>query len=254
MICWHSGTGNSRYVAEQLAEQLRESLFKIADRDLNPFTYSDKSLGLVFPVYSWGVPPDVLDFIDSWDAKTVAKLRDSDVWMVCTCGDETGRAPEMLNEHLNRKGITLKGRWSVIMPNNYVLLPGFDVDAPEVAAEKLRNVPTRIGEIGRLIAAHQWKIDCLEGSWASLKTRLIYPIFRRWGVSVKKWHTTDACISCGRCAEVCISRNIMLIDGTPRWGDNCFSCCACYHICPVNAVQYGTITKHKGQYFFPKSC
>ena len=37
-------------------------------------------------------------------------------------------------------------------------------------------------------------------------------------------------------------------DGRPEWSDHCTQCLACFHICPVNAIQYGKFTKEKKQY------
>ena len=48
---------------------------------------------------------------------------------------------------LRRKGLQLTSVFSVQMPNNYILLPGFDVDAPSVAAEKLNAASARIQAI-----------------------------------------------------------------------------------------------------------
>lgn len=37
--------------------------------------------------------------------------------------------------------------FSVQMPNNYVLMPGFDVDSKEVETDKLRKASERIQEV-----------------------------------------------------------------------------------------------------------
>lgn len=65
MIFYFSGTGNSRWVAERLGELLGESVYSIADMLVreDTFTASEDRLGLVFPVYSWGPPAVVLEFI-----------------------------------------------------------------------------------------------------------------------------------------------------------------------------------------------
>ena len=59
----------------------------------------------------------------------------------------------------------------------------------------------------------------------------------------------DKCIGCGKCEKVCPVDNI---EGTPPvWLHNgkCTCCLACYHHCPVQAVNYGKITRKRGQYF-----
>ena len=64
MIYYFSGTGNSRFVSQKLAEILEEECRIITD--VNPSTEiaAGQYLGFVFPVYSWGVPPVMLDFIN----------------------------------------------------------------------------------------------------------------------------------------------------------------------------------------------
>ena len=135
------------------------------------------------------------------------------------------------------------------MPNVYVLLPGFGVDPKEVEKRKLQEAVGRIEEIAGKVNRHEYADDVHLGSMAGLKTSLIYPLFKRWGVNTGKWHFTDACIGCGKCAGACPVGNIVLTDGRPVWGRDCTSCCACYHVCPTHAAQYGNVTKGAGQFY-----
>ena len=61
---------------------------------------------------------------------------------------------------------------------------------------------------------------------------------------------SDECIGCGKCVEPCPLKNISLENGHPKWNGHCTMCMACYHYCPVNAIQYGKATEGKGQYYF----
>lgn len=251
MIYWYSGTGNSHFVAEQIANKLNESLKPLALAEGSIERFNGESLGFVFPIYSWGIPPQVIDFVKSLSDNFIQEAAQKGIWMVCTCGDETGMAPEMMQRSITSRGVSLNGCWSVIMPNDYVLLPGFTVDTKEVVAEKLSACTGRIEEIAEKIHKKEWEWDVTRGSWPRLKTRLVYPLFKRWGVSVKKWYSEDKCIGCGKCASACPMKNIVMKEGRPKWNKNCASCCACFHICPINAVQYSSITRGKKQYFFP---
>lgn len=251
MIYYFSGTGNSRVAAESLAAHTGLSLDFIPH--CSPYLQNAgtcRSIGFVFPVYAWGVPPIVLDFIRRLPQQMFEDLqaRDIPVWAVAVCGDETGKAVEMLRKALKQRGVTLAAAWSLIMPNVYVLLPGFGVDSKETEQKKLQDAAVRLKEIARNISDCDWKFDVHEGSIPSLKTSLVYPLFRRMGVDAGRWHAEDKCTACGKCRSVCPVGNIAMRSGKPRWGSDCTSCCACFHACPVNAIQYGSVTRREGQY------
>lgn len=263
MLYWYSGTGNSRLIAQRIASLTEESdcrfmpaqLGIIAERNILPqpagIDSINATLGFCFPVYSWGVPPVVMKLIEILDSETLAA---GYVYAVLTCGDEAGLAAEMLRNALARRGITLHAVFTVIMPNNYVMLPGFGIDSKELEAKKLREADARIAAVAAAINARRVTTNVHRGPMAWPKTHLIYPLFRRWGVQTSRWKVdASKCTGCGRCAGVCPSGNIRLNDdGTPHWGKHCFSCTACYHACPARAIDYGSFTRGKGQYKGPK--
>lgn len=254
MIIYFSGTGNSRFAARLLADELQEQITFLPNlipesEDFTKKISEEKRLIFVFPIYSWGIPPIILSFIDQINPKATELLQKKAIIMICTCGDETGLAPEMLVKKLKSKGLNLYSGWSVIMPNDYVLLPGFDVDSKDIEREKLDRVKPRINEIANHIKKREIKFDYTRGSLAGLKTTMIYPLFKKWGIIPSKWHWTEECISCGKCVTACPVNNITFKGQHPYWGKNCTSCLGCYHICPVHAIEYGRSTAHKGQYF-----
>lgn len=254
MIYYFTGTGNSRAAAMMLGESLHEKVSFIPHIDPLQEKAEGERIGFVFPVYSWGVPPLIIDFIDHLDEKFWEELNQKQipVWVVMTCGDEVALAPEMITKALRRHGVDPESIWSIIMPNDYVLLPGFDVDSKELEKEKLAAVPHRIEEIAKGISERRKTVDVVKGSMPWLKSKLVYPLFKRWGISPRHWHCTDECISCGICVKRCPFNNIALDENNrPKWGLDCCSCLACYHSCPRNAVQYGKATIHKGQYYHP---
>lgn len=252
MIYYLSGTGNSAYVAHALGRRLGCDVLSLATSDPAVSSLCGGSLGLVFPVYSWGVPPIVRRFVSLLSDTLLrdVKERDTYIWACMTCGDEVAMAPEMLAGDFAARGLRLDACYSVIMPNNYVLLPGFDVDDKNVERQKLDGAPARVDYVGARIAARVKETDVTRGLLPGLKTRLVYPLFRRWGIFPKRWRWTPECVRCGKCSEVCPVGNVRMSGGRPKWGGKCISCLACYHVCPVHAVAYGGVTGRKGQYFY----
>lgn len=245
MIFCFSGTGNSRAVAGWLADALGEDVTPIDRRFLDSCSQlpdADRVVW-VFPVYSWGVPPVVLEAVKQ--SASCGKR----TYAVCTCGDDVGLMPLMLRSAMAGRGVVLSGVWSVIMPNNYVTMKGFDVDPAEVANAKLEAAPARVKEIANRIAAGVTGVtDVVKGRFAWFKTRVVYPWFVRHAMLPEHFHVIDACVGCGKCAAVCPMENISMENAHPRWSDRCAFCLACYHVCPCHAVAYGNATSSKGQY------
>ena len=258
MIFYFSAEGNSRYIAEEAGKILDEEVSSILSVPAKDIKFQGKSLGIVFPIYSWGVPPIVTEYVKSLSDSFVSDLSGKKIWMICTCGDDVGMAPEMLKKTLACRGLSLSGGWSLQMPNTYVVLPGFDVDSAPLAHKKLEASVARIAGIADKIKNEDFEENYVRGALPRLKTALVFPLFKRWGINTTKWHATDACVGCGICAAACPVSNIKMHRDstghlTPRWGSDCISCMACYHSCPRHAVAYGSITRKKGQYIFPKS-
>jgi len=251
MIFYFSGTGNSLYIAKNIAEAQGEKLISISkefDNKDNLFEYELKEnelIGFVFPVYAWGPAKMVIDFV------TRVKLLGGKpyVFSVCTCGDEEGTATKILKKALNKKGITLDSAFTIQMPNNYIL--GFDVDSKDVENDKLQKAEQKLISINYVLKNRQIGIfNIFSGKFSTLKSRVVNPLFNRFALNTKSFYATDECISCGLCEQVCPVHSIT-VDKKPVWSKSCTQCLACIHRCPVHAIQYGKGTIGKGRYIHP---
>lgn len=254
MIFYFSGCGNSRHVAETLATGLNDQLVFIpeAERE-NRYEYTlaeEERLGFVFPIYSWAPPKLVLDFI----GKMNLNAKPSYVYFVCTCGDNCGQTEKVFRQSLESKGWKLAACCSLQMPETYIGMPGFKLDTKENAQRKIANADAKIETLLPRLLDKEPFSDMIVGGMAWLKSKLVNPGFNRFATDDSKYRSTEQCIHCGRCVEVCPLKNITLEEGRPLWHGHCTICMACYHHCPVNAIQYGKSTEGKGQYYFGIEC
>lgn len=254
MIFYFTGTGNSLWVAETLGKALGELLISMAkelktgkEEFVYPLRKGEKIL-FVYPVHSWGPALSALRFISRL---IFTGYEGHSVYSVCTCGDECGYTGTILRDALGKRGIPLNDCYSVIMPNNYILMPGFDVDTKEVEQRKLQDAPSRISAIADSICKSQNVNLYNIGSIPWLKSRIVYPLFSTFAVGRNSFWVTDACISCGLCERVCPTGTISLVEGKPVWADTCVQCVACIHRCPERAIEYGKGTLKKGRYHIP---
>lgn len=254
MIFYFSGTGNSKWIAGEVAAYQNEKMISIAEEMAvlnNTFQYTlgaSEMVGFIFPVYSWAPPVIVMEFIRRI---SFTNYKGHYCFFICSCGDEAGLTLKIMHEIIRKREWKWNAGFSVIMPNNYVSLPGFDTDSKELEQKKLNESVVEVQRINGILANRTENcFDCREGSFAFLKSRIINPLFNRFQVTAKPFHATDDCISCGLCEKYCPMHNVK-VEGKPVWGDNCTSCLACYHICPRHAIHYGKATLKKHQYFHP---
>lgn len=252
MIFYFSGTGNSLQVAKSIGDYNGEKLIAIA-REMNSrdtsfeYTLEEKeTIGFVFPVYAWGPPKMVLQFIERLN---FINFKDNYVFSVATCGDNIGNTMKVLNKSLNKRNIELHSGFSIRMPNNYIVMG--DVDPKEIENEKLKKAGESLKRINVIINEKRRGVFEVEkGSMPGVLTSVINPLFNKNAMDTRKFYATDKCTSCGICERVCNS-NTIKVKGKPEWGKNCTQCLACIHNCPVRAIQYGKGTEKKGRYKNP---
>ena len=252
MIFYFSGTGNTRWVARQLAEATGDVLCNIAEEleKGTALTYELKEgerLGFCFPTHGWQPPAIVRRFIRQSSFSHAPY-----VYAVTTCGDNMGEAMTILNKEVRARGIEAESLFSVVMPESYVCLPFMHTDTNERVAEKVTSAERQLQHISRIVKERKRGIVELErGATPRLYSYVIGAYFNRHMITDRKFTVdADVCTRCGRCRQVCPVNNIA---GTPpQWLHNgqCTMCLACYHHCPVHAINYGSITRRRGQYHF----
>ena len=168
--------------------------------------------------------------------------------MVCTCGDDIGKTHKIIAQSLQKLGLKLSAAFSLIMPDSYIGLPGFDINSGDVEKAKIEESAKKIPHIAEAILKEATTEEVKPGPFPWSKSFILRPLFYRFFAGVRLFRTTDKCIGCGRCKNICPMNNITLVNKRPQWGENCANCLACYHICPKRCIEYGKYSKGKGQY------
>ena len=246
MVLYFSGTGNSRYIAQHIAEAIGDELLSMNDRikagESSPVT-SDKRLVIVTPTYAWRIPRIVRDHLAETDFPCGAQA-----WFVMTCGSEIGNAAKYNRALCQEKQLTYMGTAQIIMPENYIAM----FNAPQ--AEEARQIVARAEpDIDRVISAIK------TGQKFALPRNNLYdrfmsgsvnPTFYKFFVKAKAFRAGDRCTGCGKCASLCPVNNITLAGGRPVWGDRCTHCMACICYCPAEAIEYGRKSVGQPRYHF----
>ena len=247
MIVYFTGTGNSRYCAEFLADRLGDvctDAFRFIREGIAADFTSDKPWVFVSPTYAWQLPRLFVRFIRSGEFSG-----SRDAYFVMTCGSEAG-SPEPANRLLCQdKGLVYRGTSAIVMPENYIAM--FGAPEPEEARSIIRAAHPALEAAAAHIRAGQDFPALPAGALDWLKSGLINKAFYRFQIKAKPFTVSDACVACGRCEAHCPLGNILLQNGKPVWGDRCTHCMACICGCPVNAIEYGRISRGKPRYQCP---
>ena len=263
MIFYFSGTGNTKWVAQQLATATGDSLYFIPDElkkdTLHYELKEDERLGFCFPTHGWQPPHIVREFIRRAVFQHSAPASDDQLqpstycYAVTTCGDNMGEAMTILNKELALHGLEAETQFSVIMPESYVCLPFMYTDTPEREREKKEKAKQDLHLFINKVKERQRCYSRLtKGLTPWTFIHVIGAYFNRFMITDRKFTVdVNACIHCGRCAKECPVGNIVFAD-IPLWkrGGDCTCCLSCYHHCPVHAINYGSITRKRGQYYF----
>lgn len=248
MILYFSGTGNSEYAAKRIgvkaADQVVNLFEKIRDNDFSEMR-SEHPWVIVVPTYAWRIPR----IVEKW-LKATSLTGNPDIYFVMTCGGSISNAGKYLQKLCAGKNMHYCGCMEIVMPENYIAL--FSTPAKEQALQIIARAESKIDRAAHTIQSGgtfpQPPLSFGDKMNSSIVNDVFYPLF----VHAKKFYTTDACISCGKCVNVCPLRNVSLHDGKPVWGDHCTHCMACICRCPKEAIEYGSHSKGLPRYICPK--
>lgn len=249
MIIYYSATGNTEYIAKELAKQLDDECVDLLGRvktgDHSTF-HSEKPFIICAPVYVCEMPRFMSKYL-----KKQEFTGSREVYFIFTSGGYCGISGPLAKKIFKKKKMTYKGHAEFKMPRNYMVNDHYPMLETKEVEERILSSREKIGQVVEDIKAGR-KLKARHVFLAeTIITVPFNPIWCKIEMKAKDFYSTGKCIGCGKCEKLCPLNNIKIVDGKPVWGKNCTHCMACIGNCPTDAIEYGKISK-KEQYNFGK--
>jgi len=262
-IYYFSGTGNSLFVAKQIAERTGAKLTSVPSiLSKGKIETEADSIGLVFPVYyatnDCGLPNIIRRFISKME-----NFQQKYLFAVCTCGNMPGTTLENLATLIRQKGSVLSAGFIIKMSDKTV--------SKEKNEKALRKQKAKIEYICKYVSAGEKGVLETRNIWSKIVLApmlylAIKPLFKRRyrklsgstslpfseliPLADESFQVDTKCVGCGICAQVCPVDNIRLVNRKPVWQHHCETCLACYSWCPQEAIS-GEIVSYNTRHHHP---
>jgi ferredoxin len=247
-IFYYSGTGNALWAARTLAKELgTTNISSIVSKQNSPANSEVDCVGFVFPVYIWGVPVPVIQFVES----IISTISSKYVFAVAVHGGQVASTLLQMKKILHRHGIVLSIGAEIRTPSNYIPWGGPEPEEKqkqffEAGKKKLIQIASAIKE-KKILPPEKgvlWQRILFSGLLNPLSVSHIPSMD-------KQFWPDDKCNKCGICGKVCPAENVSFTAGKPQWNGKCHQCFACLQWCPKQAIQYGRKTSKYKRYHHP---
>ena len=250
MVLYYSATGNTEFIAQEIAKGLGDTcvnlLDKIKENDLTPI-HSDTPFVICAPVIVCEIPRFMSKFL-----KKLPLTGNKNVYFIFTSGGYSGISGVLTKSMVKKKKLNYMGHFDFIMPRNYVASDAYDMLTKEEAEDRIATAISKIAQVvqdvkdgKKLTARHIFFFE-------TLITLPFNPVWCKYVLRAEDFHIEGNCAGCGKCVKLCPLNNIKLVDKKPIWGKDCTHCMACIGNCPTEAIEYKDITQKKEKYNFGK--
>ena len=247
MILYFTGTGNSRFVAKMLANDLNDNLVSINEifkADTKWEFHSETPFVLVTPIYAWRLPEKIESLLEQGIFTGSNKI-----YLIVTMGSYAASAGKYCQKILRQKNMDLMGFRGICMPDNYMV--SYCMLSNKDAVTQIRKSIPMIHETAKAISRSERfvpdgykKRDWFLSSAANRG-------FNHFAANSDSFKVSGACVKCKKCISVCPVNNISLKDNAIHFGNQCMFCLSCIHQCPVHAIDYKGKGEKNGYYTCP---
>lgn len=257
LILYFSGTGNTELIAKEIANRLEGKnksveLVSIENKEqVKNLDLGKKIIGFAYPIYKFTYP----DIFQHTLELVNQKAKNNKYFQFSTYTRFQSNSFTDFSKKLN--------------PDKFHLIAEKAFKAPScgIASKKdpddYEYKSVMFFEDDIHIKLDAFVSDILAASSIKKKARRISPFDKLKKGIVKDIEITkypylsinkDLCTSCGLCAKNCPEQNLIqdsqskkihIVDHV-----NCLHCLRCMHHCPVNAINFGSLTEGNNQYTF----
>jgi len=245
LMLYFSGTGNSKYVAELFASEMKAACHSIEDAvDFGSLISESGTIAFCYPVYMSRVPRIMREFV----SRHLGVLKGKKTVIFCTQLILSGDGARSFAALFPKNHALVIYAEHFFMPNNVSNVPVLPMPSEntinkcmDTAKRKMEKVceDIRHGKVRkRGFNLFSRLLGLPQGVFITKTEQLANNSFR-----------ADAdCTVCGLCVRICPTNNLAINDGKITHNHNCTMCYRCINQCPKKAIRVLLRGKVKKQY------
>lgn len=250
MIFYFSGDGDALYAAQYLAKRQNLKIVSVEEcirRHRVIFVPEDgEPVGFIYSVQAWAPPAAFLNFVK----KLQLARKNNYIFAIGICSKNSGSANTLLRDTMMNSRIPLNAEFSLVMPGKSTVFT--KLASPAKREIILDGAEKKLDQINELILKRRSALDSDKGDFATFKTYLAHPVYKKLFMTTGLFHTDSSCNGCGACVKICPMKNITIKRWKPIWGKKCLYCYACMNLCPKKSIGVGRNAFNHEQYYNPR--
>jgi len=241
-IYFFTGTGNCLKAAKDIAAAIGDcELVPIKSGMGMTIPAGLERVGFVFPVYYFGPPNMVADFVKNAE---FGAQGDTYFFAVATYGALPGIAVPIVRDALAEKGIKLNFGGGAKMFANGVFNYNMSQRVEKITAKSNGRIAKIMPAIvakqhNKIRNTKQFTLDMYQKKMTGINELAL------------EFNVNNNCNHCGLCRDICPAKNVFLESEKTAFGAKCEACLACIQRCPKQAINH-TKTHERRRYQHPE--